>query len=104
MAAGGAQGMPQGQLMRGRTRCRSVSPIFAARTPLVSLVAVSERTDSPPGIIDMQTAIAASFAATVHGCPAWLKVAARATFLLLFLKSAAWLATSWLAFRGFGGL
>lgn len=56
------------------------------------------------GIIDMQTAIAASFAATVHGCPAWLKVAARAAFLLVFLKSAVWLAASWLTFRGFAGL
>lgn len=52
----------------------------------------------------MQTSTAASFAATVQGCPVWLKSAARGTFLLLLIKSTAWLASSWLVFRGFGGL
>jgi hypothetical protein len=50
----------------------------------------------------MHTTIATSFAATAQACPAWVKLVARATFLLFFIKSAVWLVTSWLAFRGFG--
>lgn len=48
----------------------------------------------------MQTFIPAS----VTAGPAWLKNAARAAFLLLFVKGAAWVAMSWLAYRGFSGL
>lgn len=51
--------------------------------------------------MELQTSIAASVAATVEVCPAWLKNAAKATSLLLFLKGVVWLAASWLAFRGF---
>ncbi len=49
-------------------------------------------------------AIAASVAATAHGCPAWLKNVARGAFLVLFIKSAIWLGLWWLAFRGFDAL
>lgn len=52
----------------------------------------------------MQTAITASFAASVQGCPTWLKNTARVAFLLCVIKSTVWLGASWLAFRGFGGL
>ena len=51
-------------------------------------------------MMQMQTAIAASFAATTEACPDWLKGAARATFLFFFIKSVIWLAALWLAFRG----
>lgn len=51
--------------------------------------------------MEMQTSIAAAFATTVQECPDWLKTGARATFLLLVVKGVAWLAASWLAFRGF---
>lgn len=48
----------------------------------------------------MQALVAASFAATVQRCPAWLKDAARVAAVLCIVKGAAWLATFWLAFRG----
>ena len=51
--------------------------------------------------MEMQTAIPASFAAIAQVCPAWLKNAARASFLFFFIKSVAWLAAWWLAVRGF---
>lgn len=54
----------------------------------------------------MQTLIPAPVAnpAAALGHSAWLKNAARVAFLLLFIKGAAWVAMSWLAFRGFNGL
>lgn len=51
--------------------------------------------------MEIHTAIAASCAATAQACPAWLKNATQATFLLLLTKSVIWLAAAWLAFRGF---
>lgn len=51
--------------------------------------------------MEMQTSIAASFAATVQVCPPWLKNAATATFLFLFIKGVVWLAAWWLTLRGF---
>lgn len=51
--------------------------------------------------MEMQTAIAASVAATAQVCPPWLKNAAKATSLFLFLKGVVWLAAAWLAVRGF---
>ena len=56
------------------------------------------------GIVAVQTLIAASCAATVQGCPGWLKSAARVILVLSIVKGAAWLVTSWLAFRGMGSL
>lgn len=52
----------------------------------------------------MQTSIAVSVAATVQKSPEWVKSAAKATFLALFIKGAVWVGASWLALRGFGAL
>lgn len=52
----------------------------------------------------MQAFIAATVAATSHDYPSWVKIAARAAFLLLFLMGSTWLAMSWLALRGFDAL
>jgi hypothetical protein len=52
----------------------------------------------------MHTPIAASVAATFQNSPTWVKGAARATFLALFIKGAMWVGASWLALRGFGTL
>lgn len=52
----------------------------------------------------MPTSFAALATATVQAPPAWLRNTARVTFLLLFMKSAVWVGTSWLALRGFHGL
>lgn len=52
----------------------------------------------------MHTSIAVSVAATVQKSPAWVKGAAKATFLALFIKGAMWVGASWLALRGFGTL
>ncbi|HEY0683250.1 MAG TPA: hypothetical protein VGD45_13035 [Steroidobacter sp.] len=52
----------------------------------------------------MQAFITATVAATAHGYPAWLKNAARAAFLFLFLTGASWVAMMWLALRGFDTL
>jgi hypothetical protein len=53
----------------------------------------------------MQTPmIAVSVAATMHRSPAWVKGAAKATFVALFIKGAVWVGASWLALRGFGAL
>lgn len=49
----------------------------------------------------MHTPIAVSVAATVQNSPAWMKSAARFTFLALFIKGAMWAGASWLALRGF---
>lgn len=53
---------------------------------------------------EMQAFIAATVAATSHGYPDWVKIAARAAFLLLFLAGATWVAMSWLTLRGFDTL
>jgi hypothetical protein len=50
--------------------------------------------------MELQTSIAASVADTVQVCPPWVKNAAKATSLFLFLKGVVWLAAWWLAFRG----
>jgi hypothetical protein len=55
-------------------------------------------------LTSMHTPIAASVAATVENSPAWVKNAARVTFLALFIKGAVWVGASWLAMRGFGAL
>ncbi len=52
----------------------------------------------------MQTSIAISVATTVQNSPEWVKTAAKATFLALFLKGTMWVGASWLALRGFGAL
>jgi hypothetical protein len=52
----------------------------------------------------MQTPIAVSVAASMHRSPAWVKGAAKVTFLALFIKGAVWVGASWLALRGFGAL
>lgn len=52
----------------------------------------------------MNTPIAVSVAATMQRSPSWVKGAAKATFLALFIKGAMWVGASWLAFRGFGAL
>lgn len=52
----------------------------------------------------MHTPIAASVATTFENSPVWVKNAARATFLALFIKGAVWAGASWLAVRGIGGL
>lgn len=52
----------------------------------------------------MQRSTATSVAATAHGSHDWLKNAAKATFLLLFIKGTAWVAAAWLAMRGFPGM
>ncbi len=52
----------------------------------------------------MNTPIVASVAATFENSPTWVKGAARATFLALFIKGAVWVGASWLAVRGFGAL
>lgn len=43
-------------------------------------------------------------AAAVQRYPAWVKTAATATFLLLFIRASIWLGATWLALRGFSGL
>ncbi len=53
--------------------------------------------------MSMHTPIAAAVA-TFENSPAWMKNAARATFLALFVKGAVWVGASWLAVRGIGGL
>jgi hypothetical protein len=52
----------------------------------------------------MQTMIAASFATKIQECPAWLKNAARAMFVVVVVKGSVALATAWLALRGFESL
>ena len=52
----------------------------------------------------MHTPIAISVATTMQKSPAWVKGAAKATFLALFIKGAMWAGASWLALRGFGAL
>jgi hypothetical protein len=53
----------------------------------------------------MQTPIAVSVAAaTMQRSPAWVKGAAKVTFVALFIKGAVWVGASWLALRGFGAL
>jgi len=51
----------------------------------------------------MQFPTATFSAAAVRRCPIWVKRAATATFLLVFLKGSVWLGTIWLAMRGFHG-
>jgi len=52
----------------------------------------------------MNSPIVASVAASFESSPTWVKGAARATFLALFIKGAVWVGASWLAVRGFGTL
>ena len=52
----------------------------------------------------MNMPIAASVTATFQNSPAWVKGAARATFLALFIKGAVWVGASWLTLRGFAAL
>ena len=52
----------------------------------------------------MHLPIATSVATRFENSPAWVKGAARATFLALFIKGAVWVGASWLAVRGFGAL
>jgi hypothetical protein len=57
------------------------------------------------GTYAMQTPIAVSVAAaTMQRSPAWVKGAAKITFVALFIKGAVWVGASWLALRGFGAL
>jgi hypothetical protein len=42
-------------------------------------------------------------AVAVRRYPVWVKRAATATFLLVFLKGSVWLGATWLAMRGFHG-
>jgi len=53
--------------------------------------------------LQMQFPTATFSAAAVRRCPIWVKRAATATFLLVFLKGSVWLGTIWLAMRGFHG-
>ena len=45
-----------------------------------------------------------SIAANLENSPAWLKLAARAGFLIVSVAGAMWAGDSWLSLRGFGGL
>ncbi len=48
--------------------------------------------------------IVTSVATTLHNPPAWVKLAARAGFLIVSVAGAMWAGDSWLSLRGFGGL
>jgi hypothetical protein len=96
--------MSVGKGMHGRTRGWSLRPILPELLGAYDFPQLSNIRDRLPRNPAMQTMIAASFATKVQECPAWLKSAARATFVLVVIKGSVALATAWLAFRGFESL
>jgi hypothetical protein len=99
-----AKAMPVGKRMHGRTRGWSLRPILPRLDGAYDFSQFSNTRDPLPRNPAMQAMIAASFATRIQECPAWVKSAARATFVLVVIKGSVALATAWLAFRGFESL